>query len=67
MGNKGKSVNGGNKISISLREDIKLHETENAWKPGRLAKPESKPEEERTTEVCFSNSLTKLSNISNVF
>ncbi|XP_044751376.1 eukaryotic translation initiation factor 4 gamma 3-like isoform X2 [Coccinella septempunctata] len=54
LGNKGgKSVNGGNKISISLREDIKLHETENAWKPGRLAKSENKSEEERKTEELY--------------
>lgn len=56
MGNKGgKSVNGGNKISISLREDIKLHESENAWKPGRLAKSggDTKNDEEKKTEELY--------------
>ncbi|KAL3283568.1 hypothetical protein HHI36_006707 [Cryptolaemus montrouzieri] len=43
VNNKGmKSTNGGNKISISLREEIKLHESENAWKPGRLAKADTR-------------------------
>ncbi|KAK9888566.1 hypothetical protein WA026_000810 [Henosepilachna vigintioctopunctata] len=53
MNNKGggKSTNGGNKISISLREEVKLRETENAWKPGRLAKDAQSDEERKTIEL----------------
>ncbi|KAG7197148.1 hypothetical protein KM043_007233 [Ampulex compressa] len=39
-------------VSLSLREDVKLRETENAWKPARL-KPTSMTEEEAKTEVLY--------------
>nr|CAD7196109.1 unnamed protein product [Timema douglasi] len=39
-------------VSLSLREDIKLHETENAWKPGR-AKGNSASEVEAKTEELY--------------
>ncbi|XP_039302709.1 eukaryotic translation initiation factor 4 gamma 3 [Solenopsis invicta] len=39
-------------VSLSLREDVKLRETENAWKPMRL-KQLSLTEEEAKTEVLY--------------
>lgn len=39
-------------VSLSLREDVKLRETENAWKPSRL-KQLSLSEEEAKTEVLY--------------
>ncbi|XP_012530181.1 eukaryotic translation initiation factor 4 gamma 3 isoform X2 [Monomorium pharaonis] len=39
-------------VSLSLREDVKLRETENAWKPTRL-KQASLTEEEAKTEVLY--------------
>lgn len=46
-GNKGNKPN--IRVSISVREDVKLHETENAWKPARLANSQVKSEEEKKT------------------
>lgn len=52
------SIGGANKgskqnirVSISVREDVKLHETDNAWKPARLLKAETVTEEQKKTEV----------------
>lgn len=46
--------NGGHKpvihVSLSLREDVKLNETENAWKPSRFKK-DTISEEEYKTQV----------------
>lgn len=39
-------------VSLSLREDVKLRETENAWKPSRL-KQLSMTEEEAKTEALY--------------
>lgn len=42
-------------VTLSLREDVKLHETENAWKPGVLvAGSKESDEEEAKTQVCNS-------------
>ncbi|XP_066251122.1 eukaryotic translation initiation factor 4 gamma 3-like isoform X2 [Euwallacea similis] len=40
-------------ISISIRGDIKLHESENAWKPARFIKGEGMTDEEKKTEVLY--------------
>lgn len=37
-------------MSLSLHEDVKLKETENAWKPSRLIQNEI-TEEEKDTQV----------------
>jgi hypothetical protein len=42
-------------MTLSLKEDVKLRETENAWKPDRM-KQHSVTEEEAKTEVCIGNS-----------
>jgi hypothetical protein len=42
-------------MTLSLKEDVKLRETENAWKPARMKAPSSN-EEEAKTEVCIWNS-----------
>lgn len=39
-------------MSLSLREDVKLRETANAWRPTRL-KPISLTEEEAKTEALY--------------
>lgn len=39
-------------VSLSLREDVKLRETENAWRPARL-KPSTTAEEDRATEALY--------------
>ncbi|XP_044267926.1 eukaryotic translation initiation factor 4 gamma 1-like isoform X3 [Tribolium madens] len=41
------------KVSISVREDVKLHEVENAWKPARFHKSENMSDEERKTEELY--------------
>jgi translation initiation factor 4G len=38
-------------MTLSLKEDVKLRETENAWKPTRM-KVSSTNEDEAKTEVC---------------
>jgi translation initiation factor 4G len=43
-------------MTLSLKEDVKLRETENAWKPDRM-KPPSANEEDTKTEVCMRNSF----------
>lgn len=43
------------KVSISLREDVKLHEAENAWKPMRLNKKDFSTEEDCKTEELYKN------------
>ncbi|XP_018568899.1 eukaryotic translation initiation factor 4 gamma 1 isoform X2 [Anoplophora glabripennis] len=41
-------------LSISLREEVKLHETENAWRPARLHKGEAPPtDDDRRTEDLY--------------
>jgi hypothetical protein len=37
---------------ITLKEEVQLQQTENAWKPGRM-KPPTTNEQEAKTEVCF--------------
>lgn len=39
------------KVSISVKEDVKLHETENAWRPAHLNAAGSLTEDEKKTEV----------------
>lgn len=55
---QGKISNSGNKsnkpgvrVSISVREDVKLHEAENAWKPARFNPSGATTDEEKKTEV----------------
>jgi translation initiation factor 4G len=51
------------KINLSLQNDIKLNESENAWKPTHLKKGEEAPDESKTTgEVLskFRSMLNKL-------
>jgi translation initiation factor 4G len=43
-------------VTLSLKEDVKLRETENAWKPDRM-KPPCANEGEAETEVCIKNSV----------
>lgn len=43
-------------MTLSLKEDVKLRETENAWKPDRM-KQASANEEDAKTEVCIRNSF----------
>ncbi|KAJ8897594.1 hypothetical protein PR048_002943 [Dryococelus australis] len=38
-------------VTLSLNQDIKLRETENAWKPGRLKNTQSSEEEAKTEEL----------------
>ena len=42
-------------MTLSLKEEVKLRETENAWKPARMKLPSSN-EDEAKTEVCIWNS-----------
>lgn len=48
-GNKRPTV----KVSISVREDVKLHETENAWRPARFVKGDNMSEDEKKTEELY--------------
>ncbi|KAJ8939180.1 hypothetical protein NQ318_017077 [Aromia moschata] len=41
------------KVSISVREDVKLHESENAWKPARLNRGETATEDDKKTEELY--------------
>lgn len=41
------------KVSISVREDVKLHETENAWRPARLNKGELATDDDKKTEDLY--------------
>ncbi|RZC05037.1 eukaryotic translation initiation factor 4 gamma 3-like, partial [Asbolus verrucosus] len=41
------------KVSISVREDVKLHEAENAWKPARFLKGDNMSDDERKTEELY--------------
>lgn len=41
------------KVSISLREDVKLHEAENAWRPARFETGENATDEDRKTEKLY--------------
>ncbi|GBP96481.1 Eukaryotic translation initiation factor 4 gamma 1 [Eumeta japonica] len=49
-------------VSISLREDVKLNETENAWKPSRFKSDNVDQEQRKTEEVYkkFRGILNKL-------
>ena len=38
-------------VSLSLRDDVKLHETENAWKPQMMKNEPELSEEEKKTQV----------------
>lgn len=57
-----RGMNKSNKIqlSLSLHEDVKLKETENAWKPVKLAKKTNVDmnSEEKKTEVFFAHVLS---------
>ncbi|XP_021940643.1 eukaryotic translation initiation factor 4 gamma 3-like isoform X2 [Zootermopsis nevadensis] len=44
-------------IELSLKEDVQLRHTENAWRPRRV-KPSATNEEEAKTQVCTWHSLT---------
>lgn len=50
-GNRGTKSN--IRVSISVREDVKLHETENAWKPARLHAGQALTEDEKKTEELY--------------
>lgn len=50
-GNKGNKQN--IRVSISVREDVKLHETENAWKPARFHVGQNMTEDEKKTEELY--------------
>ncbi|XP_025830115.1 eukaryotic translation initiation factor 4 gamma 3 isoform X2 [Agrilus planipennis] len=41
------------KVSISVKEDVKLHETENAWRPARLVMGASMTEDDKKTEQLY--------------
>lgn len=41
------------KVSISLREDVKLHEAENAWRPARFAVGDNATDDDRKTELLY--------------
>lgn len=51
-------------VTLSLKEDVKLNETENAWRPSHLKTPDNVADEERITEElykkfrCILNKLT---------
>ncbi|KAF5287745.1 hypothetical protein FQA39_LY15765 [Lamprigera yunnana] len=49
--NKGKQ--GMIRLSISVREDVKLHESENAWKPARCVASATMTEDEKKTEELY--------------
>ncbi|KAK6621848.1 hypothetical protein RUM44_001655 [Polyplax serrata] len=40
-------------VQVSLQQDVKLHETENAWKPARVTEPTTRTEEEAETEALY--------------
>ena len=40
-------------MSISVREDVKLHEVENAWRPARFLKGDNMSDDERRTEELY--------------
>lgn len=50
-GNKGSKQN--IRVSISVREDVKLHEAENAWKPARFNIGQAMTEDEKKTEELY--------------
>ncbi|XP_056649007.1 eukaryotic translation initiation factor 4 gamma 1-like isoform X1 [Diorhabda sublineata] len=53
-GNKGGSlVKPPMKVSISVREEVKLHESENAWRPARFSKGEFQTEDDKKTEELY--------------
>lgn len=41
------------KVSISLREDVKLHEAENAWRPARFNVGDNATDDDRKTELLY--------------
>uniref|UniRef100_A0A1L8DS71 Putative translation initiation factor 4f ribosome/mrna-bridging subunit eif-4g n=2 Tax=Nyssomyia neivai TaxID=330878 RepID=A0A1L8DS71_9DIPT len=41
------------RVSLSLREDVKLNETENAWRPSHMKVSESVSEDDRVTEDLY--------------
>ncbi|KAF5303054.1 hypothetical protein FQR65_LT08383 [Abscondita terminalis] len=55
------SIGGSNKgskqnvirVSISVKEDVKLHESENAWKPARFVASANMTEDEKKTEELY--------------
>lgn len=54
MGGGSSKGNKGNiRVSISVREDVKLHEVENAWKPARFNAGQNMTEEEKKTEELY--------------
>lgn len=52
-GGKGSNIKPTMKVSISVREDVKLHESENAWRPARYQKGEFASDEDRKTEELY--------------
>ncbi|XP_072375280.1 eukaryotic translation initiation factor 4 gamma 3-like isoform X1 [Diabrotica undecimpunctata] len=51
--NKGSTVKPPIKVSISVREEVRLHEVENAWRPTRLVKGEFQTEDDKKTEELY--------------
>lgn len=43
------------KMSLSLKEDVKLNESQNAWKPGHLVQNAELTDEDRATEELYRN------------
>lgn len=40
-------------LSLSVREDVKLHESENAWRPARLIKGENATDDDKKTAELY--------------
>jgi len=53
-------------MTLSLKEDVKLRETENAWKPARMKTPTNN-EDDAKTEVCIWNSAIVFSCMAGVY
>lgn len=43
------------RVSISVKEDVKLHESENAWRPARFNASGVETEDDRKTKVIYNN------------
>lgn len=42
------------RVSISVKEDVKLHESENAWRPARFNPSAEDTEDDKKTHVSIS-------------
>ncbi|CAH1141154.1 unnamed protein product [Phyllotreta striolata] len=54
-GGKGSTAKPTIKLSLSVKEEVKLHESENAWKPARFTKGECATDEDKKTEELYRN------------